>query len=57
MVGIIFNYNDPQDEQSREMHELISKKDLNEVIEEVTGITDKTIIATIEQNIERYAKK
>ena len=32
-------------------------KTTEKLLKEVTGITDKTIIATIEQNIERYAKK
>ncbi|MHC5267621.1 mannitol-1-phosphate 5-dehydrogenase [Enterococcus sp. LJL98] len=57
MVGIIFNYNDPQDEQSRELQLLLRQKNMDEVITDVTGLHDLTTISRIKQNVERYAKK
>lgn len=57
MVGIIFNYYDAQDEQSRQMQALLSEKPVDEVITEVTGIQEIALINQIKQNIERYAKK
>ncbi|OTN77987.1 mannitol-1-phosphate 5-dehydrogenase [Enterococcus sp. 8G7_MSG3316] len=54
-IGMIFNYHDPEDEQSRQLQELLAEKELSEVIAEVTGLTDEEIIGLIRQNIEKYA--
>ena len=43
-MGIIFNYYDPEDEQSRQLHEMKIHENLEQLIQEVTGINDpKTI--------------
>ncbi|WP_430610495.1 mannitol-1-phosphate 5-dehydrogenase [Enterococcus sp. DIV0876] len=54
-IGMIFNYHDPEDEQSRQLQELLAEKELSEVIAEVTGLMDEAIIGLIRQNIEKYA--
>jgi len=52
---MIFNYHDPEDEQSRQLQALLAEKELSEVITEVTGLTDVEMIDLIRQNIEKYA--
>ncbi len=54
-IGIVFNYDDPNDEQSRQLHQLLAEKELPEVITEVTGITDKDLVEVIETNVKKYA--
>jgi len=54
-IGMIFNYHDPEDEQSRQPQALLAEKELSEVITEVTGLTDVEMIDLIRQNIEKYA--
>ncbi len=54
-IGMIFNYHDPEDEQSRQLQALLAEKELSEVITEVTGLTDVEMIDLIRQNIEKYA--
>lgn len=55
-VGMILNYNDPNDEESRKMQALKAEKPLEEVIAEITGLSDSTLIQKIKENALRYAK-
>ncbi len=52
---MIFNYHDPEDEQSQQLRELLEAANLSQVITEVTGVEDQRIIEKIKQNIEKYA--
>jgi mannitol-1-phosphate 5-dehydrogenase len=52
-VGFIFNYDDPADDQSVQLKELLKTKPANEVIQEVTGLKDADLIAEIEQAIQK----
>lgn len=54
-IGMIFNYHDPDDEQSQQLRELLEAANLSQVITEVTGVEDQRIIEKIKQNIEKYA--
>ena len=54
-IGMIFNYYDPEDEQSRQLKELMSTEDLEKSIIEVTGIKNDQMIDMIKENIEKYA--
>ena len=56
-MGIIFNYYDPEDEQSRELQEMKVRENMDQLIQEVTGIHDPTTISNIKQNVMRYAKQ
>ncbi|EPH94715.1 mannitol dehydrogenase domain protein [Enterococcus faecalis 13-SD-W-01] len=54
-IGMIFNYHDPEDEQSEQLKELVKTQRLAEVISEITGIQDAEIIENIRETIEKYA--
>ena len=56
-IGMIFNYYDPTDEQSRQLHEMLSQKGTEKTIAEVTGISDKQLLQQIKQTVEKYAYK
>lgn len=56
-MGIIFNYYDPNDEQSCELYEMKQTKNIEELIQTVTGINDAKMIGAIKQNVERYDKQ
>lgn len=56
-MGIIFNYYDPNDEQSCELYEMKQTKNIEELIQTVTGINDQKMIGAIKQNVERYDKQ
>lgn len=56
-IGMIFNYYDPTDEQSRQLHEMFSQKGTEKTIAEVTGISDKQLLQQIKQTVEKYAYK
>ncbi|MFV0559362.1 MAG: mannitol-1-phosphate 5-dehydrogenase [Enterococcus sp.] len=56
-MGIIFNYYDPNDEQSCALHEMKQTKEIEELIQSVTGINDAKMIGIIKQNVERYDKQ
>lgn len=56
-IGMIFNYYDPTDEQSRQLHEMLSRKGTEKTIAEVTGISDKQLLQQIKQTVEKYAYK
>lgn len=51
-VGLIFNYKDPTDEQSMQLQEMKNSMDLHDVITEVTGLTDETLIEEIMTAVE-----
>ena len=54
-IGMIFNYYDPEDEQSRQLKELLNKEGVEKSIIEVTGIENNQMIEMIKENIEKYA--
>lgn len=54
-IGMIFNYYDPNDEQSCQLKELMETKDIEKSIMEVTGIENDQMIDLIKENIEKYA--
>jgi mannitol-1-phosphate 5-dehydrogenase len=54
-IGMIFNYHDPEDEQSQQLKELVTTRSIAEVISEVTGIQDTKIIENIRETIEKYS--
>lgn len=56
-IGMIFNYYDPTDEQSRQLYEMLSQKGTEKTIAEVTGISDKQLLQQIKQTVEKYAYK
>lgn len=47
VVAMILQYDEPSDEESVRLQEMLKEKDLTEVIQEVTGLTDTTIIEEI----------
>lgn len=55
-VGMILNYNDPNDAESKKIQEMIRQKPLEMVINEITGITDIELIEKIKENVLRYRK-
>lgn len=55
-VGMIFHYNDPEDEESVKLQEMLAEKPVQEVIREVTGLQDDKLVAEIEQALEKYRK-
>ncbi len=54
IVGKIFAYQDENDSQSVQLQEKLSKMDLQRLIEEVTGLSNKKIILEIELVIKKY---
>ncbi|PMB84807.1 mannitol-1-phosphate 5-dehydrogenase [Dolosicoccus paucivorans] len=46
-VGLIFNYEDPADEQSVQLQEMRKSSDLHDVVTEVTGLNDEELISEI----------
>lgn len=56
MIGIVFNYHDPEDEQSRQLQEMLDQESVDTVIAEVTGIEDPETVKNIKKNVERYAR-
>ncbi|AWN18661.1 mannitol-1-phosphate 5-dehydrogenase [Streptococcus sobrinus] len=51
-VAYVFEYKDPNEQQSLELQELLTKKPLPEVIAQVTGLEDQNLIAEIEAAVE-----
>ncbi len=51
-IAFVFNYNDPNDEQSVQLQELLATKPLPEVVADVTGLTDQDLILEIVNSIE-----
>ncbi len=56
-IGMIFNYYDPTDEQSRQLHEMLGQKGTEKTIATITGISDKQLLQQIKQAVEKYAYK
>jgi mannitol-1-phosphate 5-dehydrogenase len=54
IVGKIFAYQDENDSQSIQLQEKLSTMDLQRLIEEVTGLSNKKIILEIELVIKKY---
>ncbi|MEY8445156.1 mannitol-1-phosphate 5-dehydrogenase [Enterococcus ratti] len=55
-MGIIFNYYDPNDEESCQLQEMRTKENLKQLIQKVTGIKDPVLIEDIKNNVVRYEK-
>ena len=53
-VGMIFHYDDPADEESVRLQKMLKEKPVTDVIQEVTGIEDETLIQTIKRAIKKY---
>ncbi|EFQ58089.1 mannitol dehydrogenase domain protein [Streptococcus downei F0415] len=51
-VAYVFEYKDPNDQQSVELQDLLANKPLAEVITQVTGLEDQDLIAEIESAVE-----
>ena len=45
-----------EDEQSRQLQEMLDQESVDTVIAEVTGIEDPETVKNIKQNVERYAR-
>lgn len=54
-IGMVFNYYDPEDEQSCQLQEMIASKDIRSAISDVTGIKNQETVTAIKKNIEKYA--
>ena len=53
-VGMIFHYDDPADEESVRLQKMLKEKPVTDVIQEVTGIEDETLIQTIKRAMKKY---
>jgi mannitol-1-phosphate 5-dehydrogenase len=53
-VGMIFHYDDPQDEESVKLQAMLADQPLEEVIKEVTGLEDQELIEEIATSTEKY---
>ncbi|MEQ9809405.1 mannitol-1-phosphate 5-dehydrogenase [Streptococcus jiangjianxini] len=51
-VAFVFNYKDENDEQSVQLQQLLSEKSLRDVIGEVTGLEDQTLVNEILASVE-----
>ena len=56
VVGLIFNYKDDQDQQSVELQGLLKEKPVEEVVKEVTQLTDETLVQAIVASYEDAAE-
>jgi len=53
-VGMIFHYDDPEDEQSLELQTMLEEQPLKDVIREVTDLTDEELIGEIAESVKEY---
>lgn len=51
IVGLIFHYSDPTDEQSVELEEKVSTQPLLTVVKEITGVTNEALLDEIVKSI------
>ncbi|MCK1159061.1 mannitol-1-phosphate 5-dehydrogenase [Streptococcus uberis] len=51
-VAYVFNYKDPNDEQSTQLQVMLSDNDLEKVVRDVTGLEDQKLISEIIDSIE-----
>ena len=51
-VAYVFSYRDETDEQSVQLQALLAEKSLEEVVKEVTGLSDQDLIAEIVSAVE-----
>lgn len=51
-VAYVFNYKDPNDEQSTQLQVMLSDNDLKKVVRDVTGLEDQELISEIIDSIE-----
>lgn len=56
VVGMIFDYFDPNDQQSVELSEKLATMPLEDVIREVTGLTNQALMKEIQQQVEAKVK-
>ena len=52
VVGLAFNFDNPQDDQSVALQEKLQKQSLEEVIQDVTGLNDTDLIHEIKAAVE-----
>ena len=50
-VGMVFHYNDPADEESVKLQEMLAQKPLEDVVKEVTGLESRKLIEVIEKSV------
>lgn len=50
-VGMIFHYDDPADEESVKLQDMLAEKPLEDVIQEVTGLESQELIKAIERSV------
>lgn len=55
VVGLIFGYNDPTDDQSVELQELLAEESIRDVVKQVTQLQDEELIDQIIDQIEKEA--
>ncbi|UUX35464.1 mannitol-1-phosphate 5-dehydrogenase [Fundicoccus culcitae] len=53
-VGMIFHYDDPADNESVQLQQMLQTQPLEDVIKEVTGLEDATLINEIKASVEKY---
>ncbi|MBG9982827.1 mannitol-1-phosphate 5-dehydrogenase [Aerococcaceae bacterium DSM 111020] len=53
-IGMIFHYDDANDPQAVELQSLLDEKSVEDVIQEVTGLSDDSLIQKIVTAIEKY---
>ena len=46
-VGLIYHFDEPQDEESQKLQAMLKEKDLETVVKETTGLTDQDLVAQI----------
>lgn len=51
-VAYVFDYKDEADEQSVELQQLLEEKSLKEVITQITGLEDDTLVSEIVTSVE-----
>lgn len=53
-VGMIFHYNDPEDDESVRLQEMLKEQPVEEVIKTVTELTDDKLVDEIKKAIDKY---
>lgn len=54
-IGMVFNYHDPEDEQSCQLKEMIADQELDQIIVEITGLKNAQLVAEIKENVTKYS--
>lgn len=51
VVAMILQYDDPEDEESVRLQEMLKEKTMTEVIQEVTNLSEPTLVAQIVEKV------